>query len=204
MEQEKKSKRGKFILIGVGVLAIAGLGFYLFNRRQNQQSENLPEDFMLPSPPSEPVTSTSSGRTSSTSSSDFPLSKGSRGHLVKNIQRALIARFGESILPKYGADGHWGQEMESALKKKGLPTRITRDLFNRVLASGTASQLTGLSEDQLKTIKHTRVWNEEGKSITVPAHTIIGEFVDAQNEVTQFRTLDNKLLFIKTNAISYV
>ncbi len=46
----------------------------------------------------------------------FPLKKGSTGSCVQQLQRALIAYYGPSILPKYGADGNWGSETDGAMK----------------------------------------------------------------------------------------
>lgn len=207
MEQEKKNKKGKYILIGLGVIALAGTAAFFYHQHRKKQNNLFAEDLISPDNSFEPPVvsipaKSSSG--SSGSSSDFPLKKGSRGPLVKNIQKALIARYGKSILPKFGADGHWGSEMQAALKKKGLPTIISESLFNKVLTSGAASQLSGSSGPQLTTIEATKVWNQEGDQIRVPAGTIIGEFVDAENDVTQFKTIDNRILFIDTNTISYV
>ncbi len=54
--------------------------------------------------------STSSGGT--TPASDFPLKKGSKGALVQRLQLAI----GVSNLPKFGADGDFGTETQTALK----------------------------------------------------------------------------------------
>lgn len=53
---------------------------------------------------------TSSGGT--TTASDFPLKKGSKGSLVQRLQLAI----GTSNLPKFGADGDFGTETQTALK----------------------------------------------------------------------------------------
>jgi hypothetical protein len=209
MEKVKNtSKKGKYILIGLGVVALAGGAAYLLMQNaRTKQSSFLTDDLVQPSSietTSPPARTTSSSSSSSSSKGGFPLKKGSRGDLVKNIQQTLIARFGKDVLPKYGADGHWGSEMDAALKKRGLPTTITANLFQQILASG-AMQMSGLDEiEQLKTVKRAKVWNGMGKRMTIPAHTIIGEFVDAKDDITQFRTMDNQLLFIQTNSISYV
>ena len=210
MEQEKKNKKGKYILIGLGVIALAGTAAFLYSQHKKRQNNLFAEDLVSPNsstfePPVVSVPARTTGSSTTTSSGSFPLKRGSRGPLVKNIQKALIARYGKSILPKFGADGHWGSEMQSALKRKGLPTTISESLFNQVLTSGAINQLTGAEQEpQLRTIEATKVWNETGGQIRVPAATILGEFVDAENEVTQFRTIDNRLLFINTNSISYV
>lgn len=53
---------------------------------------------------------TSSGGT--TPASDFPLKKGSKGALVQRLQLAI----GTDKLPKFGADGDFGTETQTALK----------------------------------------------------------------------------------------
>ena len=63
-------------------------------------------------------------------STGFPLKKGSKGGLVKKLQQMLQARFGASILPKFGADASFGTEVETALKKNGLPIVIDQTTFN--------------------------------------------------------------------------
>lgn len=306
MEQEKgkKKKTVKYVLIGLGAVAVAGTAaYFIVNRNSSTQSSLFPDEIATTIEPS--ITTASPHVRSGSSSSGFPLKKGSRGELVRNIQEALISKFGSGILPKFGADGHWGSEMQSALISKGFTTTIGADDFKKIItSSGTSSSsenkspsgknkfnpsllaknirlaildddldqalnslskiwtvkgytkvntefkkkridgvrktlvnalltkffnqtekkalnasfyriglkyngrqwsLNGLvNENQLQTIESTRVWNEEGKKITVPANTILGEFIDARNEITQFRTLDNQLLFIQTKSISYV
>lgn len=69
------------------------------------------------------------GETSGTSSSspipssDFPLKKGSKGDKVKELQRKLLSKDSRS-LPKYGADGIFGSETETALKNLFNKTQI--------------------------------------------------------------------------------
>jgi len=59
---------------------------------------------------------TSSGGTTSsgggTTASDFPLKKGYKGALVQRLQLAI----GTDKLPKFGADGDFGTETQTALK----------------------------------------------------------------------------------------
>lgn len=305
MEQQKKNKRGKYILLGLGVIAVAGTAVYFLTRPKKgaftdaiiNTSDQLPATVA-------PSTSSSSG---SSASSGFPLKKGSRGELVENLQQALIDKYGASILPKYGADGHFGTETQTALTTKGHPSVVTADVFTKLVTSGGAfttsaastkpakssfnpslvasnlrvaildndfdeavkwlsriwtvkgytmvsdyfkekringvrktivnalltqfpksSQkkklnamfydiglkyngskwsLSGLNQilcDRIKTIKPSMVWNSAGQKIQVPAHTILGLFMDAENEVARFKTLDGKTLSTHTNCIGYV
>lgn len=68
---------------------------------------------------------------------NFPLKKGSKGEMVRQMQQALIDKYGASILPKYGADGDFGSETVAALKKKGLPEVVTESAFNVITQSGS-------------------------------------------------------------------
>jgi hypothetical protein len=61
---------------------------------------------------------------------DFPLKRGSRGEKVRQLQQALIATNGASILPKYGADGDFGSELVNALRKLNYASVISESLFH--------------------------------------------------------------------------
>src|SRR5687768_16758134 len=132
-EEKPKSNKKKAILISLGVVATAVGGFFGFKYLKNRKKNNSFDD-----EESAPVTTTSSTQTSTSSNSSagykstssttttrkdsFPLKKGSKGERVKLFQEKLIAKYGKSILPKYGADGDFGSEMEAALEKLKLPT----------------------------------------------------------------------------------
>lgn len=60
----------------------------------------------------------------------FPLVKGSKGDKVKNVQEALIRKYGKPALPKDGANGVFGAELEAALKKLNLPDKINETLYH--------------------------------------------------------------------------
>lgn len=81
--------------------------------------------------------------------SDFPLKKGMKGDQVRLLQKALIAKYGKSILPKYGADGDFGPEMATALKKIGLPATIDESTFN-VLVQAVTSDASTVGKDLYK------------------------------------------------------
>ncbi len=294
-----KSNKGKYILVGLGIVAIAGTAYY-FLTRNKPNNDFVSDDFSNSLEEEQPVKQVSSGG----SSSGFPLKKGSRGDLVKNIQEFLIQKYGASVLPKYGADGVWGSELDTALISKGFATTIDADTFAKLIASGAVpttttsgnkpkfnpellatnlrlaildnnltKALTSLSKiftvkgysmvneefkkvriygvrktlvnallsqfsdesekkklneqfyrmglkyngsqwslsgvgqilcDQIKSIMPVRVWNAKGTAINVPKETILGEFIEGQNGVTKFRTMDGKILFTNTKCICYV
>jgi hypothetical protein len=79
---------------------------------------------------------------SSSTTTGFPLKKGSKGENVRLLQEALIAKYGKTILPKYGADGDFGTETLSALKKAGLPSSITESTFNVLTQSSKVDKST--------------------------------------------------------------
>lgn len=93
-------------------------------------------------PPKEPVYYPSNNSTSSQSSkpkatytapkpkAEFPLKRGAKSANVKALQFALIATYGKTILPKYGADGDFGKELATALKKLNYPSAISESLFH--------------------------------------------------------------------------
>ena len=297
MEQKKKkSNKVKFILIGLGVVAIgAGTAYYFYQKKKKSQSI-IPAELLTEIEES----TTLPARTGSSSSSGFPLKRGSKGELVKNIQEALIKKYGSGILPKFGADGYWGSEMDAALSSKNLPSIISADEFKKILTAGSSSStsskpkpkfnpsliatnlriaiidddlakakrvlgriwtvkgykkvneifkekriggvrktivnalltkfsstsekkalnahfyrmglkfngsqwsLSGIAEEQIKSIEDAKVWDSNGRSIKVPKNTILGCFLDAQKDVTSFQTLDDKILFTHTKCICYV
>lgn len=116
-------KTTKYILWGLGVVAIGTGGYLLYQSRHAATEEEEMDAFK------ESITSTSSDplpapskktHTPKPASSTFPIKYGSKGVLVKQLQQALIGQYGADILPKYGADGYWGKELETALTAKGL------------------------------------------------------------------------------------
>lgn len=154
-EEKPKSNKKKAILISLGVVATAVGGFFGFKYLKNRKKKTEIDE-----EETTPVTTTSSSQTSSSSSSggykstttttptrkdSFPLKKGSKGERVKLFQEKLIAKYGKSILPKYGADGDFGSEMEAALEKLKLPSTISESAYN-VYVKGAAPDPDDLAE----------------------------------------------------------
>lgn len=155
----KKQQQKKIIVAAIAVSAAGILGYfgwqYWKKRKSNNQAVDLDEALKTVSTSSTtsipepyiPTTSkpnkTSGSKTGNTSpsTSAFPLKKGSKGEKVKQLQEALIDKYGRSILPKYGADGDFGTETVNALKKAGLPATVNESTFN-VLVQGTSAQPT--------------------------------------------------------------
>jgi len=70
------------------------------------------------------------GKKGQSSTDMFPLKRGSKGDNVQLLQQALIKKYGNKTLPKFGADGDFGSETVAALKKLKMPATISETLFN--------------------------------------------------------------------------
>jgi len=153
------SSASKIVLttLTIGAAGVVGyLGLQLWKKHKAAKAGNLDNELdkiqptpvketkLPPIPPVNPkpytpptdTTHTGSSGGSSNRNDDFPLKKGSKGEMVRQMQQALIEKYGSSILPKYGADGDFGSETVAALKKKGLPTIVTESAFN-VITQGS-------------------------------------------------------------------
>jgi hypothetical protein len=149
----KKHQKKKIIVTSVAVGAAGILGYfgwkYLKNKRQSKKGSDIDavlqnmsttyhmDPVINTTPKPKLSTSTKTNYSSSTTNTitsssvdDFPLKKGSKGNNVKLLQNALLAKYGKSILPKYGADGDFGSETVNALTKVGYPTTIDQSTFN--------------------------------------------------------------------------
>jgi len=157
----KKERKKKIIVASLAVGAAGILGYfgwqYLKKKKEAagvanidailKPSNILPQyDATLPTAKPKATRKSSNGLTTSSENSGFPLKKGSKGEKVQLLQEALIVKYGKNALPKYGADGDFGSETVSALKKAGLPTTITESTFN-VLTEGLRSDKSNLGED---------------------------------------------------------
>lgn len=169
----KKQQQKKIVIASVAISAAGILGYFGWQYFKKKKEANKASDLdtilqsgiippsknntaSIPTytppyiPPVKPVVTgngsiyTAPPIISSSTSTGFRLKKGSKGNNVKLLQQALIAKYGKSILPKYGADGDFGSETLTALKKVGLPESINESTFN-VLTQGNKpdSAVTG-------------------------------------------------------------
>jgi len=146
---EKKTKK-KIILGGLGTAAAGILGYFGWQwwqgrkeKKQQQAEETASSGGNSAYLPDSTSSDTSSHKSNylpaprQSGNNDFPLRKGSKGGHVKALQQALIAKYGATILPHYGADGDFGNEVAAALKKKGLPSEIDESTYNVIVGSAT-------------------------------------------------------------------
>jgi peptidoglycan hydrolase-like protein with peptidoglycan-binding domain len=162
--KRKQQKKSLIITtLAVGATGILGyFGWQYFKKKKQARASHADIDSIInnmeqpivlqPNPPKVKVKA--SNKTSLPApiddrSNDFPLKKGSKGENVRKLQVALITKYGKSVLPKYGADGDFGSEMVTALKKLGLPATITESTLN-VIAQGTTANPTTIGKDLYK------------------------------------------------------
>lgn len=151
-QPEKKKSKRKAILIALGVTAATVGGWFGWNYFSKKKTADETDDEDTSSASTYTAPSTSSGGSSYTApvkKDDFPLKKGSKGEQVKQLQLALIGKYGSSILPKYGADGDFGSEMESALTKIGLSNQVDESTFQVLLKSGSPDAMSTANKIRL-------------------------------------------------------
>lgn len=149
--QKKESNMKNIVLVGAGLTATGIVGYfgyqYLKKMKEEQEQQakrTLPVSAFTPpstdttpkytpppdtnttyKPPTYHAPKDTNTYTPPKPKSDFPLKKGSKGVKVKNLQLALIATYGKSILPNYGADGDFGKELANGLKKLKYPATVS-------------------------------------------------------------------------------
>lgn len=164
-KSNKKQQRKKIIVTSVAVGAAGILGFfawqYLKKKKEAKKESDLDSllkttNAVTPAYNQTPISKQTSSsiksnasytaKPTNTTTDAFPLKKGSKGNNVRLMQEALIAKYGKSILPKYGADGDFGTETVNALKKAGLPATINESTYN-VLVQATKIDAASLGKD---------------------------------------------------------
>lgn len=132
-------KRTKYILLGLSIIAVGTGGYFLYKHLKEKNELKSTDDFrqtILDDAIPEISKSTPKAIPSGSKkmiSSGFPLKKGSKGNLVKELQLALIQKYGKSILPKFGADSYFGNEVVDALKAKGYNTVVDAKEFAKIV-----------------------------------------------------------------------
>lgn len=121
----------KHILLGVGTLAVIGLGYFLTRPKDNNlEPDEFPDTAQIPTLP---TTGSSSGK-----SSPFPLKKWSKGKHVKRLQQYLNKKHNAGLTE----DGVLGPNTIKALTNAGLPTEISEREFNRLTTASNGKPKT--------------------------------------------------------------
>ena len=163
----KKDNKKIIVLTAIAVGATGILGYFgwkYYKKKKDSKSNDLEEVLKtrttIPTMPTTPVYNNypDTPRVSTpkikatpiytpaaepvTRNDDFPLKRGSRGDKVKALQESLIEKYGKKILPRYGADGQFGAEMATALKKSGLPASVDESTYNVLVKAGSSTTTT--------------------------------------------------------------
>jgi peptidoglycan hydrolase-like protein with peptidoglycan-binding domain len=163
-----QSNKKTYVVLGIalGTLSLAGFGYWYFKGRKGAVIENKDTDLFHNMASNTPPTLTTPTTKPSTASNQFPLKLNSKGDLVKQLQNELIKKYGSSILPKFGADGFFGKELETALVSKGFSKTVDSTEFNQIVAlnsstseTATAPTKSGLSDTVKENINITKnIW----------------------------------------------
>lgn len=133
----QKSKTKKVMLFGLGTLALGTLAFFgikHFTKPKNNETTDQTDD-ELDTEKTIQTPAYNKPRTSLPApgiSDAFPLRLGSKGVKVRSLQQALIRAYGAGILAKFGADGQFGKELQSALRSKGYGVPLSESEYNKI------------------------------------------------------------------------
>lgn len=148
-ENDMPKSNTKYWLMGFGVLGLAGLGTFLALRNRNKQTSNNSTLLQEANGAASISNTTTSGSQLSTSQSGFPLKRGSRGELVRQLQQALNSFYGATL----AVDGAWGRKTDFALTNAGLSKYLDAPTFANIVAGssphGATSAKSKIAEQNL-------------------------------------------------------
>lgn len=140
-------KPGKIFLYALGVAALGGGAFLVYDRLRKNPTTNLltsksdPETIIINNNLPASIVSSAS---SILRKDNFPLKRGSRGARVTQLQQALASIIGINAMNANGGiDGIFGPGTANALKMAGYSETIDQATFNKIIGSNTLP--TGLN-----------------------------------------------------------
>ncbi len=208
---DKKSTQKKWWVAGIGLASAGVLGYFSWQYYQKQKtaknaasftpvnwpdiqpSNNSNPPLPVPAPVYKPQPQPVYQRppkpaSNNTPKDTFPLKRGSRGENVRAFQQALLDAYGKKALPRYGADGQFGNEMAAALITLKLSPTIDETTFNILVkqkAGGNSSGGSGSTiAQQLITAAAKKDFAAAIKSLKLIADT--DQYTTVGNE---FKTL---------------
>jgi len=122
----------KWTLIAIPVL----VGGFLIYKQVAKPDEK--KDDEVPPPPKPTPTPTPTP----TTGAGFPIKKGSKGAIVRELQQYLL-RIDSKSLPRFGVDGSFGSETEGALKKITGKTSVDTQVEFDTIKTRARSFITG-------------------------------------------------------------
>lgn len=152
-QQARNNNTGKIILFSVLGAGVVVGSFVLYKKLAKDSKLFRGEDFMTGDDESElpelPATTAVTNAASTApvvnykpqqSDSGFPLKLRSKGQLVRDVQNALVKKYGkDNVLTKHGVDGDYGTELFDTLIAKGLPTWIDAAAYAKIMAINNPS-----------------------------------------------------------------
>lgn len=140
VKTETPKKKGHAMLwyglgtLALGTLAFFGIKHFIKPKNENNETTDQTSDPVDTDPHLHTFANNKprTGLPSGGSHTAFPLRLGSKGDNVRLLQQALLRTFGNGILAKYGADGQFGKELESALRSKGYGVPLQEADFLKI------------------------------------------------------------------------
>ncbi|ELR71754.1 hypothetical protein C900_02339 [Fulvivirga imtechensis AK7] len=134
---EKRKKQRKAIVYGLGIGALLGGGYLAYTFIRNKAATGRGDVIINHLPAINQVK-----QVVEQNKSNFPLTTGAKGTLVKMLQSALLAMGGEaaeaikatSIKPNGEPDGIFGSGTVKALLAAGLPAMVSESTFTQLIA----------------------------------------------------------------------
>lgn len=130
-----------FLGIGLGLLALGGFGYWYFKGRKGGKVEPNTDLFhQLSKGATDPAADIPGTKPSSPAEdhSGFPLKRGSRGALVKQLQTALNQTYGEAVFATEDIVGIFGPKTEATLVAKGFPKAVDLATFTKIITPPVA------------------------------------------------------------------
>lgn len=134
----KTIKPSTVFLYALGIAALGGGGYLVYERLRNKTTvykgaSSEPDTIII----NNNLPTSSSNKTSSLATDNFPLKKGSRGNRIVQLQQALANILGISVMNANGGiDGIFGSGTANALKLAGYSEMIDQSTFNKIVGSG--------------------------------------------------------------------
>lgn len=136
----QKSKTKKIVLFSLGTLALGTLTFFgikFINKSKNNTNDDTDNQESNPVDIKKSISHSTANKPhprlpAAHANDAFPLKVGTKGNNIKILQGALLRTYGVGILPKYGADGYFGNELESALRAKGYGIPLQESEFKKI------------------------------------------------------------------------
>jgi len=216
MNDKKKSKRTRYILIGsgLGLLGIGGFCYWYFIGRKGTDLTDQQKEFFSKLGTKKPTVkekqteqSTSNDSAPSplptpakTDRKTFPLRRGDRGELVKRVQNNLIERFGPEILPS-GADGIFGKELVGALKSKGYSTTIDKTTFEKIVSGDGTADTSTAGKGKVNIKEAVKIATNIWKSCTLKKLPDLLAELKKMNSTQDYTTVNTLFKTIRTGGV---